>query len=356
MVAWSAAMPAGADVTVDERTDVRGPLGKLAKFAIETRMSISGDKARIESRTLCGNVLMKLFCPGEQVQIIRLDRDLAYQIEPRKKTYYEENFAEFRARQKATTAQMRRAQSLQSPGAPDSERCEWLPPKADVKRTGEKAQIAGFEAERTTIAVVQPCRVRQTGSVCEVKWVADQWLTAADVGARARQSFWQAYTRKVMLEAGAFGAAPLQAAAYTERYAGVFAELQKKQRQLKGSPVRMTMQLSTGGPQCHDSATAEAGGATDGSTGERPATLGGTVATLGEGLGNLLGRRKKERADEPATGDAAPAVASPGADYALLVEITVETRSVLLAGVEAERFEVPPGFRKIAPPEIPAAP
>jgi hypothetical protein len=64
----------------------------------------------------------------------------------------------------------------QPPSAVDQSKCQWLPPKASVNKTGEKAQFAGYDSERVTITASQPCQDKDTGSICEVALVLDEWL------------------------------------------------------------------------------------------------------------------------------------------------------------------------------------
>jgi len=43
----------------------------------------------------------------------------------------------------------------------------------NVKRTGAKANIAGYDAEQVSIITKQSCKSRKTGSVCDIALVFD---------------------------------------------------------------------------------------------------------------------------------------------------------------------------------------
>ncbi len=73
---------------------------------------------------------------------------------------------------------MREAQASQqqaTSGVDDSQ-CEWSEPKAEVKRTGEKAMLAGYQAERVTVIATQSCKDKESDQVCDFGLVLDQWV------------------------------------------------------------------------------------------------------------------------------------------------------------------------------------
>lgn len=347
VLAASAAIGAAqADVTTQEQAQLGGALGSLAKMGIETSTSISGDKARVDTKVNCGNVLVRMFCPGDTAQIIRLDRDTTWQLDLKKKTWYEESFEDFRRRQEHLAEQMKEAQAAQAQEPAreeDDAQCELQPAKRDVNKTGEKSTFAGFDAERTTVTVVQGCKDRKTGAVCETRWVADQWLTAADVAQSEQQKFWQAYAKKLLRDEAAVRTMAAQALAYMQSHKTSFGELAKGLAELRGAPLKSTLSLSMGGPGCQQ--TAQAAAAESGAE-ERP-SVGSTIAGA---IGGALFKRRKK--DTEAEQTAAPSTAPPG--FTTLFEMTTEVRAVDKAAVAADRFEIPSGFKQIPAPALPA--
>lgn len=346
---------AHADVTTQERSRLGGALGSLVKMDIDTTTSISGDRARMETKVTCGNALMRMFCPGDSAQIVRLDKDTTWQLDLAKKTWYEESFEDFRKRQDHAAEQLRKAQAAQA-NEPDraAAECDLQPATSDVKKSGEKATFAGLDAERTTITVTQACKDRKTGEMCETRWTADQWLTSADVAQPEQQRFWQAYAKKLLRDEAAARTMAAQALAYMEQHKSSFGELANRLAEQRGTPLKYTLSLALGGPGCPQTAGLAAGGAGQGGSpsAERP-SVGGTIAgAIGGSLGAALFKRKKKDA-EPAA-ETAPASTPVPAGFTTVFEMTTEARAFDRAAVPADRFEIPPGFKQIAAPALPA--
>ena len=73
---------------------------KMANMSGTTTTVISGDRARTESNMTFESAMMRTFAPGggNHVEIVRLDQDKIYSLNPKKKTYTETTFAEQRAK------------------------------------------------------------------------------------------------------------------------------------------------------------------------------------------------------------------------------------------------------------------
>ena len=137
-----------ADVTLEERVSVTGAgLMKMANMSGTTRTIIAADRARTESNLQFESGMMRTLArgAGQSTEIVRLDQDKVYTLDPSEKTYTETTLAELRAQLDKAMDQAGQAQATQigtASGVDDSQ-CEWSDPKADVQRTGEKASIAG---------------------------------------------------------------------------------------------------------------------------------------------------------------------------------------------------------------------
>ena len=135
---------ASADVTMQEQMSLSGSgMMKMANMSGTTTTVISGDRARTESNMTFESAMMRTFAPGggNHVEIVRLDQDKIYSLNPKKKTYTETTFAEQRAKMQQAMEQMNKAQASQqqSTSGVDESECEWSDPKSEVKRTGEKS-------------------------------------------------------------------------------------------------------------------------------------------------------------------------------------------------------------------------
>src|SRR5512138_3773987 len=82
-------MPAQADVTVEQSVNLDA---FAVKMDINTVERISADKRRSDSDTHCHGFLA-LFCRDVQSgEIVRLDKQVEWQLEPKKKSYVEKSF------------------------------------------------------------------------------------------------------------------------------------------------------------------------------------------------------------------------------------------------------------------------
>jgi hypothetical protein len=232
------------------------------------------------------------------------------------------------------------------PSAIDQSKCEWLPAKASVNRSGEKAQFAGFDAQRVTITASQPCKDKDTGSVCEITLVLDEW-TSADfaVGSEARK-FYSAYATKLGMDPSTSQDASQRAKIFFSQYKGAWTEIESKMQNVKGYSVKSGFTLAVGGDQCKDSSTDQAQSSQTTDSSSSPSGFAGAVAGR---LGGLF-QKKKDNADAsaaqpPSVGT--PVVLPPG-DVALMT-ISSQLVSVSTSGASADAFIVPPGYKKLDP-------
>ncbi len=71
-------------------------------------------------------------------------------------------------------------------------------PRANVIRSGEKATIAGYQAERVTrLPRPNPARTRKTGQVCEFGLVFDQWVAPDFKASAEAQAYQLAFAQKM---------------------------------------------------------------------------------------------------------------------------------------------------------------
>src|SRR5215475_4512897 len=153
---------ARADVTLERSMSVEG-VGAMAfgNMSGTSRTTISGDKSRTDSDIKMKSKLVGFLARGAlgpTAEIVRLDEDKMYHLNINKKEYTETSFEQFRAQMQKMQDQMNSADERRQPSAIDQSKCEWLPAKGDVKKTGEKAQLAGYDSERVVITASQPCK------------------------------------------------------------------------------------------------------------------------------------------------------------------------------------------------------
>jgi hypothetical protein len=332
---------ANADVTIEERMSISGAgLMKMANMSGTTTTKISGQRARTDSNLEFESGLMRTFArgAGQGTEIVRLDQDKMYSLDNRKKTYTETTFAERRAQMQEAMDKMREAQASQqqaTSGVNDAQ-CEWSEPKADVNRTGEKASIAGYQAERVTVTATQSCKDKETGQVCDFGLVMDQWVAPGFEASAETLAYQRAFAEKLGLSTSGSRDFAERAQSMFGRYQGLWKEVATKMQDVKGYPVKLTFGLGVGGPQCQSTQQTQANGGP-----ASPPSIGGAI---GGALGGMFGRKKEATASPP---EATPPAQLPGGLMSLM-SMSNELVSVSSSSIDAQSFEPPAGYKKIA--------
>jgi hypothetical protein len=342
-----------ADVTVENRIAVTGAgIMSAGNMTGTTKTTISGERSRTDSDIQLQSKVVRMFAHGAvgpTAEIVRLDQDKIDHLDLNRKQYTEQTFEEMRARlQKA----LDKTQDSQGQGGQDSQKpmddskCEWLDPKADVRRTGEKATYAGFEAERLTITASQPCKDKETGAICEVALTLDEWLAPGFTANTEAEKFHRAYAQKIGLDPptgrGGYGSGDINQRAQSMfgRYQGIWSEIVAKTKDVKGYPVKTSFAFAFGGTQCKNVQPQQQ----QDSGSDTPAAPGDLAAQVASKLGSMFHRKKD---DSQATTDPAPAPAAALPDGLVpLITMTSELVSVSTASVGADLFEVPADFKK----------
>ncbi|HEY7930240.1 MAG TPA: hypothetical protein VID71_09515, partial [Steroidobacteraceae bacterium] len=164
--------PARADVTVQQQSTMA--LAGINIDLTDTERT-SADKQRTDSTVHCHGMLA-LFCRNLQsAEIRRLDKQLEWSLEPKKRLCTERDFptAEQRAQAQLafeqTMAQMKSCplpQQSAPTAAPDTSHCQMSPAKVDVQQSGEHQMLLGHDAHRSTVTLSQTCTDPQSGHVC----------------------------------------------------------------------------------------------------------------------------------------------------------------------------------------------
>jgi len=332
---------AQADVTMQEHMTLSGAgMMKMANMSGTTATTIAGDRARTESNMQFESAMMRTFARGAggpHVEIVRLDQDKIYSLDPKKKTYSETTFEEMKARMQQAMEQMNKANGSQqqaTSGVDESE-CEWSDPKSEVKRTGEKALIAGFQAEHVTVTASQSCKNKKNGQVCDFTVALDQWVAPGLEASAEVQTYQRAYAEKLGLGTASSRDFAERAQSMFGRYKGIWSELGKQLMtlNLKGYPVKSGFSLGVGGPQCQSTQQQQAQGGP-----QSPPSLGGA-------LGGALGGMFKKKQDQPQP-QAAPPPATMAGGLMPLMTMSNELVSISRDAAGPQSFEVPADYKK----------
>jgi len=343
-----AAGTAQADISIERTTSVEG-VGAMAfaNMSGSSKTSISGDKSRTDSDMKMQSKIIGFLARnavGPSAEIVLLDQDKLYHLNMNKKEYTETTFEQLRAQLQKMSDQMNSSEDKKQPSAVDQSKCVWLPAKVDVAKSGEKAQFAGYDAQRVTVTATQPCQDKETGAICEIALVLDQWTSADFAESSEARKFYSAYASKMGIDLSNSQDVSERAKALFGQYKGVWTEVATKMQSVKGYPVKSSFTLGIGGPQCKDSNSQQAQTSQTDSSSPSPSGIAGAVAGK---LGGLF-QKKKEPTDAPAA-PPAPAVAPvtmPPGDVALMT-VSSQVISVSTNGVSADAFTVPSGFKRI---------
>jgi hypothetical protein len=342
-----AARTAQADITIERSTSVDG-VGAMAfaNMSGTSKTSISGDKSRTDSDMKMQSKLVGFLARnalGPSADIVLLDQDKLYHLNMNKKEYTETSFEQLRAQMQKMSDQISASENKQQPSAVDQSKCTWLPAKVDVNKSGEKAQFAGYDAQRVTVTATQPCQDKETGAICEVALVLDQWISADFAERSEARKFYAAYASKMGFDVSNSQDVSERAKALFGQYKGLWTEVAAKMQSVKGYPVKSSFTLGLGGAQCKDSNSQQGQTSQSDSTPQSSNDIAGAV--VGK-LGGLF-QKKKPAADAPAaTAPATASAAMPPGDVALMT-VSSQVVSVSTSGVGAEVFAVPAGFKKI---------
>ncbi|MHB8813113.1 MAG: hypothetical protein ACYDAE_07585 [Steroidobacteraceae bacterium] len=370
---------ARADVTVGQKTSMS--LGGI-NIDIDSMERTSADKQRNDSTVTCHGFL-SLFCHDvESGRIVRLDKQLEWRLQPKKKLYSERPFptpeerAEAQQRVEAAMEEMKKCPMPQSPGAsqtsaPDTSQCQLSSPVLNVNATGEHATILGHDASKTSVVLSQTCTDTQTGDVCEIDYGFDTWLTTDEIpGADERNAFAKKYLQAQGLDPNnpQLQHAVLQ---FMAPYADQLRQLQGKASDLKGYPLRTTFYMAFGGPHC--SKSKQAAQQQQASSGSRFSMHSIATSALASGLAGLFhhgaaaintdsaggaaasgaanaaaeptasAAASSMTAQSPSGGSAAPP--PPSGPLVRVLSLTTETTAIDTSSISPDQFEIPADWK-----------
>jgi hypothetical protein len=352
-----------ADVTITQKTNL--DVASLISSHGASTLSLTADKQREDTDSHCEGV-MSIVCGNLQGgEIVRLDRDLTWYLEPKKKMYREQVFATpaeiaaMRAKVNANLEKMNSCPVSQKQQPVDKSKCQMSPPKIDIHKTDDKMTIAGHDAQRAQASLTETCTSNDTADVCDTVVVVDIWLTQDSLpGSGERLAFRQAYAKKLGIDESA-GLLSGDVARYLAPYQSQIKQLQAKFADLKGQALKTSLRVLVGGPHCGATANPKPDATNASTSSASPANPLDNVNQAGKAVGSLIGGlfHKKKPDDSPPSAGAASAngtgAASSSPDpFAQLTQIgsfTVETVNISTDAIPADRFDVPSGWTKEVP-------
>lgn len=348
-----------ADVSFDQRFTVEAG-GSMSMFGSEgtSQTQLTSDRSRTDSNITMKSALVSMFAgSGQSSSIVRLDKQLTWELMPDKQAYSELTFAQAKAQLAEAQAAMKDAQGSANPGGAlpvSTEGCEWSKGETQVEHADGMEAIAGLDTRKHLIRVKQSCTDPETKTTCDITWTMETWLAAKVPGEDQAEQFQQAYATAMGLDEvmrQAQGPAQSLLSLFTGNWKDVVAEVSK----LEGFPMRTIMQMDIGGKECKTASgqpitsdeawTGSGAGVTGESVGSAiGGSLGGAAgAAAGQLIGGLSGMFGNQ-AEEPAA--AAPTTNAPASEVTVF-RVMTETTRWSEAPVPAERFEVPAGWKRL---------
>ena len=339
-----------ADVTIERTTSVEGAgMMAFANMSGTSKTIISGDKSRTDGDMKMQSKLVGFLARnsvGASIDIVRLDEDKVDHVNVAKKEYTEMTFEQMRAQMQKASDQMDQKSDKQQPSAVDQSKCEWLPAKVSVKKTGEKAQFAGYDSERVTITAVQPCQDKDTGSICDIAVVLDQWMSPDFAQSAEVRKFYAAYAAKMGLDAASLQDVSQRAKSMFSQYKGIWTEVAAKMQNVKGYPVKTSFTLAMGGAQCKDPKAQQGQSSQSSQSDDGSSSSGGLAGVVAGKLGGLFHKKQDSSDSDTPPAASAPPAPVPEGDVALMtVSSQLVSMSTNSAGPDA--FNVPAGFKLV---------
>jgi hypothetical protein len=380
---------ARADVTIEQQTTFDLAFIKAHGTATEY---ITADKQRRDSDLHCEGFMSMLCGNAQSGEIVRLDKDVNWALEPKKKAYRETPFMTVEQRQaaerqaQAVMEKMKQCPAMHNTPArgPDTAKCQMSPPKLDVKTTGTHAMFAGHDAQLTQVALTHSCTNKETGDVCDFVFMLDSWLTQESIPGLDEMKAFQAAHMKQLGLSERSALVQQQMNQFLAAYADQLKELSARAGDLKGYPLKTSVRIAFGGEHCAAAKGPAQSSASNGSVvGDAGEAAGSAAASSSSGAaGSAAGTAAANAAGNNAAGSVlssaanafssklvsglftkkktdtaapTPAAASGDAGGGLpagmtqVAAITVETTSITTGAIPATQFDIPAGWTLIPP-------
>ena len=276
-----------ADSTVEQKTKVRmgGALGGILNM-------VGGKAAReglVSTHVVKGD--RRLMRSGDTGELVDLKEEKVYQIDFARSSYKVVTFAQMRKQMEDMKKQAEKNAAEAKASRDSGEKPPEFDVVMDVKDTGERETINGYNTRRTimTITVTEKGKkLDQGGAVL----TADMWMAPKVKAIQEMGEFEQRYIKKVY--GGLFGEGDMRQMAMLMATAPQFGKamkkLEEKKGTLEGTSVRSEIKFET---------VAAPGQAAK----EESASADEPSAAAMKALGGFLGKMNKKRAKDSATKD-----------------------------------------------------
>lgn len=184
-----------ADIRIKSNIKMEGLVG-LMNMEGTTDNLLSGNKAKTVSNTKMTNKVMKFLGAGkpiETAEIIRLDKEVFWELEMKDKKYKEQTFAEVRADIEKSLAEGKKERAKHLKDHPE----DTLSFKTtfSVKKTGKSETIAGHDANQFLVTMETYGQSKEGGKG-RMKIDMDTWM-APGIGGDEQKNFYLSLSEKL---------------------------------------------------------------------------------------------------------------------------------------------------------------
>lgn len=342
-----------ADVTIQEKT-VSSGLGGFGNGTTTTTRVIATDKGREDEQfTYTGRLKTFAGKPRSTSTITRLDRELIWELDHAKKQYGEMTFAEMREAMAKAAADAKAEMAKAEPAkARDDVQMEY---KVDVKRTGKRDKVNGFDAEEWLITLTAtPKDKSNPENAGAFVMKLDGWYSTTVPGQAEQAAYYKRWAEKMGIEPQV----RTMASALMAQHGDAVKQIAAKMKDLKGVAVRstFTMELDDGLTPAQKAELEKARADEAKSRAENAKKqdakddvdakleAGGSLAkgNVSGALGGFLSRKLNKAAEKKVEKSMTP---EPGAASGPMFTVTTDVLSVTTGSAGAS-FEIPAGYKK----------
>jgi hypothetical protein len=291
-----------------------GPLAHGARDPIVTTNLIKGNRMATIAK--------------DRTTVIDLDRETITEIDTAKKQYSVITFAQMKQAMEDAVAKSQ--QQKDKAGADSNTEASF---KVSAKATGQTKTVGVLPAKEMVLTMTMEATNKDNGQSGSLDITVDSWLAAVPGYEEVKE-----FHRKMGEKLGyAFASGMSQIAMTQPQSLQGFAEVAKEMNKVEGVPVQSTAKMGSAGSG--DASSPAAGSQQQSQSNSGGGLTGAALSRLG-GFGRKKNDQPKDQ-DQPA--------AAGNSSSGSLVETTTEMGSFSSGPVDAGKFEVPAGFKKVDP-------
>ncbi|NOY60796.1 MAG: hypothetical protein GXO75_17955 [Calditrichaeota bacterium] len=313
-----------AQVSWETITTSNGFFGQGA-FKTLTQTYLQGNAQRTVSKMEFTGSIMKHFSPkGMDSEITRLDKELFWRFNERKKTYTELTFAEMKQmfEQGVNEYEAPKNMDKSQPQAEEREsEYDWEKPKIEVRKLSGSQKISGFNCQPYVVSATTVGTDKATGIKDTLLIVSHIWSSKkAEQSMKAAKDF----NKRLMEKMGFIRQGGRGFAMITGQYMEQLKELQKQVNKIDGYPIKTDMRMTM-----TNHVKQAKGGSETGSEQETPQA---SLDDLKSSLGSLFGRKMKKATKKKSSGAAE------------IFQSTTVIKSIKTGNINSKMFVVPVGY------------